>query len=294
MPFNVKVIASLVVSMVFWAFSFVWIKQAFESFNPLSVIWLRLVVSSIMMFTVLSLMKRLVRIHRADIKWFLLLAFFEPFLYFMGESFGLKYVPSTMGAVIVSTIPLFAPIADRIFFKARLTWINLAGISFSFIGVLLIILEDDFSLKAPIHGILLVFMAVFAAMGYSVVLKKVPARYNAVSIITFQNIIGIFYFFPLFVFYDWHHLTHTVITTNAVLAMVQLSIFASSLAFIFFTYGMRKVGITKANVFVNLIPVFTAVFAWMILGDPLTVRKVIGIAVVIGGLFVSQIKMRRI
>jgi len=34
------------------------------------------------------------------------MAFFEPFLYFIGESFGLVYISSTIAAVIVATIPL--------------------------------------------------------------------------------------------------------------------------------------------------------------------------------------------
>jgi len=288
-----KVFVSLLLSMVCWAFSFVWIKQAFISFEPLTIITLRLILSSGMMYLMLKLMRRLVSMQWQDLKWFILLAFFEPFLYFMGESFGLKVVPSTMGAVIVSTIPLFAPIVDRVVFKSRLSWLNLAGITVSFLGVLMIIFEDDFSLKAPLYGILLVFLAVFAALGYSVVLKKIPPRYNAVSIIAYQNTIGIFFFLPLFVTFEWHHLMTTTITWEAVWALVQLAIFASSLAFIFFTFGMRKIGITKANVFVNLIPVFTAFFAWWILGDALTIRKIIGIVIVIGGVFVSQIKWKR-
>lgn len=288
-----KVFVSLLLSMVCWAFSFVWIKQAFTSFEPMTIVTMRLMLSSGLMYVILKLMKRLIPMQMQDLKWFVLLAFFEPFLYFIGESIGLKYVPSTMGAVIVSTIPLFAPIVDRVFFKSRLSWFNLAGITVSFLGVLLIIFEDDFSLSAPIHGILLVFLAVFAAMGYSVVLKKIPLHYNAVSIITYQNTIGIFFFMPLFIGFEWNHFIHTTITKEAIWAIIQLSTFASALAFIFFTYGMRKIGITKANVFVNMIPVFTAIFAWWILGDALTVKKIVGIVIVIGGVFVSQIKWKR-
>lgn len=288
-----KVFVSLLLSMVCWAFSFVWIKQAFLSFEPLTIITFRLIISSSLMYVIVKMMKRWVPMQKKDLKWFLLLAFFEPFLYFIGESVGLKFVPSTLGAVIVSTIPLFAPIVDRVFFKSRLSWLNLSGITVSFIGVLFIIFEDDFSLAAPIHGILLVFMAVFAAMGYSVVLRKIPPRYNAVSIITYQNTIGIFFFIPLFLTFEWKHFMNTEIHAEAIFALLQLSTFASALAFIFFTYGMRKIGITKANVFVNFIPVFTAFFAWWILGDPLTVKKILGIVIVIGGVFVSQLRVRQ-
>lgn len=279
--------------MICWAFSFVWIKQAFESFNPLTIVVLRLALSAVLLFVILTLMKKLKKLHLKDIKWFILLAFFEPFLYFMGESFGLQVVSSTVGAVIVSTIPLFSPITDRLFFRSKISAMNIAGIVISFAGVLFIIFEDGFNLTAPLYGILLVFLAVFAALGYSVVLKKIPKSYNAVSIITYQNAIGIFFFLPLFFTYEWEHFMSTTITSTSVWAVIQLAIFASSLAFIFFTYGMRIIGITKANVFVNLIPVFTAIFAYFILGELLNFQKIIGIIIVVGGVFISQLKIRR-
>ena len=47
-------------------------------------------------------------------------------------------------------------------------------------------------------------------------------------------------------------------------------------------------GITKANVFSNSIPVFTALFSFIILGEKLTVQNITGMAVVIAGLFMSQ------
>jgi len=288
-----KVLGSLLLSMICWAFSFVWIKQAFESFNPLTVIILRLMISAGLLYLILKLMGRLIPMRKADLKWFLLLAFFEPFLYFMGESFGLELVSSTVGAVIVSTIPLFAPITDRLFFRSKITWTNILGIIISFTGVLMLIFKDDFSLAAPLKGILLVFLAVFAALGYSVVLKKVPRNYNAVSIITFQNAIGILYFLPLFLIFDAPKLGDKMITTEAITAVLLLAIVASSLAFIFFTHGMRIIGITKANVFVNMIPVFTAIIAWWVLGDQISLQMIIGIVIVISGVFVSQIKLRK-
>ncbi|TRX63997.1 DMT family transporter [Carboxylicivirga sp. M1479] len=288
-----KVLGSLILSMICWAFSFVWIKQAFASFNPLTIVVMRLTISAGLLFVILKLLKQLVSLRKADLKWFILLAFFEPFLYFMGESFGLELVSSTVGAVIVSTIPLFAPITDKVFFKSRISWANILGIFVSFAGVLLLIFKDDFSLAAPLKGILLVFLAVFAALGYSVVLKKVPNHYNSVSIIMFQNAIGLVYFLPLFFIYDLPKLGDKVITAEAVYAVVALAVVASSLAFIFFTYGMRKIGITKANVFVNMIPVFTAVLAWWVLGEVLTFQMLLGIAIVISGVFVSQIKVRK-
>jgi drug/metabolite transporter (DMT)-like permease len=154
----------------------------------------------------------------------------------------------------------------------------------------MIVLEKDLSLNAPLYGIAMLFVAVLAAIGYTVVLKKIPMHYNAVTIITYQNAIGSFYFLPLFLTLDLKHFEHTQFSTGAVLAIVQLAIFASSAAFILYTNSIRIIGITKANAFVNMIPVFTAIFAWWLLDEPLSIEKFAGIAIVITGVFISQVK----
>jgi drug/metabolite transporter (DMT)-like permease len=48
-------------------------------------------------------------------------------------------------------------------------------------------------------------------------------------------------------------------------------------------------GITKANVFSNCIPIFTAIFSFILMGEKLTFQNITGMAIVIAGLFLSQI-----
>jgi drug/metabolite transporter (DMT)-like permease len=47
-------------------------------------------------------------------------------------------------------------------------------------------------------------------------------------------------------------------------------------------------GITRANVFSNIIPVFTALFSFILIGEKLTFQNVLGMAIVIAGLFMSE------
>ncbi|MBN2603439.1 MAG: DMT family transporter, partial [Candidatus Thermoplasmatota archaeon] len=101
MSHRIKVFAALTGTMLFWAFSFVWTKVAFTVWTPISTIWLRLVISVLFIFGYLALTKRLEPLRVKDIKWLIALSFFQPFLYFMGESNGLNYLSSTMGSVIV-------------------------------------------------------------------------------------------------------------------------------------------------------------------------------------------------
>ena len=47
--------------------------------------------------------------------------------------------------------------------------------------------------------------------------------------------------------------------------LLNLAIFASSLAFILFAYGVNVIGVSKANTFTNLIPVITSIFSYFML-----------------------------
>lgn len=290
---EMKPMGAALLSMIFWSFSFVWVKIAYLAYGPLTVIFFRLIISVGLLFIFSLFVRKLQKIQRKDYRIFILLALFEPFLYFMGESYGLLYVSSTVAAVIVATIPLFAPIAAWYFYRERLSLMNVAGLIISFSGVCLVILNNDLSFSASPKGVLLEFMAVFAAIGYSSVLRKLAFRYNTFTIITFQNFIGIFMFLPFWAVFESVGFLNTPFHWQAFRAIILLSVFASTFAFILFTYSVRTIGINRSNMFVNLIPVFVAIFAWFILGDQLTVQKFIGISVVIGGLFLAQIRRRR-
>lgn len=74
------------------------------------------------------------------------------------------------------------------------------------------------------------------------------------------------------------------------MALILLAVFASVIAFVLFAGVVREIGVAKTNVFVNLIPVFTALFAWLFLGESITFSKMVGIFVVVAGLFVSQME----
>ncbi|TLX77682.1 DMT family transporter [Labilibacter sediminis] len=284
---------NILFSMVFWAFSFVWIKIAYESFGPISTILLRLIISSAVLFLFLGLTKKLKAIKKEDYKLFFVLAFFEPFLYFMGESFGLQLVSSTLAAVIISTIPLFATLFAFLFFKEKISFLAIAGIIISFFGVGVMIFENGFQLSASLLGITLMFVAVLSTIGYSLTLKKLAHKYPPVNIIAYQNFIGLFMFLPIFFMWDYKALLNSEIQTSSILALIQLALFASSLAFILFTKAIKTLGVAKSNMFINLIPVFTAIFAWWLRGDIIDMQKIIGITIVIIGLFVSQLNRQK-
>lgn len=286
-------VGAAILSMIFWSFSFVWIKIVYEAYGPLTTVLFRLLISSglMLVFTILS--RKLQKILPGDLKMFVLLAFFEPFLYFMGESYGLKYVSSTVASVIVATIPLFSPIAAWYFYKEKLSRTNLFGLVITFFGVSLVVLDTSFNFTASPLGVALEFFAVFGAIGYASVLKGISHRYNTFTIITYQNLIGAVFFLPFWLIFEMNDFTQVAFNAKAFWAIIKLAIFASTFAFILFTYSVRNMGINKSNTFINVIPICVAVFAYMILGDQLNFHQMVGIAIVISGLFLAQINWKR-
>ncbi len=285
-----SVFFSLLGAMAIWAMSFIWSKMALEVYSPIAVIFLRLIVSTVLIFLFLIISNQLQPIQKGDIKWFILLSVFEPFLYFIGENFGLQLISTTLASVIISTIPLFVPILAFFVLKERISVMNIIGIVISITGVLMMVVDKGFSLNAPLNGILLMGLAVFSATFYGLLLKHLSHRYSGYSIVAYQNIGGIVYFLPLFIFMEWDGVMVANHSFKALLAILLLAVFASTIAFVLYTHGVRQIGVTRSSAFVNLIPVLTAIFAWTLLDEVIGWQKIIGILIVISGLFASQYK----
>ena len=289
----VKTYGAVVLAMIFWSFSFIWFKDANKTFRPLTIVFIRLVFSVCLLSIYLFITGKFVKIKKEDRKLFLLLALFEPFFYFLAKSFGLTYVSATVASVLISTIPVVATIGAWIIFKERLGLINYAGIILSFVGVLVFIINRNGTLSFNIRGLILLAFAVFSAAGYNLTLSRLVGNYSPVYIVNVQNVIGAVLFLPVFILTDLNYFFATPFSLKHLLPIIELSVFASCGAFILFAYSVKNMGITRANVFSNCIPIFTAFFSFLILGEKLTMQNIAGMVIVIAGLSMSQMNGRK-
>ncbi len=279
---------AVMAAMLIWSLSFIWSKEALVLYSPLFILPTRLLIASILIFGFGKLSKRLQAIQRQDYKWLVLLAFFEPFLYFIGENYGLQRVSPTIAAVIIATIPLFLPFLARFLFQEQILRVQLWGIGISFVGVGMVLVNGRMQLTADALGIGLLMIAVLAALGYTAILKKVSQKYNPITIVAWQSLIAGIAFLPLFVGLAYKQTATVGFVWEGIQSIILLSIFGSAVAFIAYTQAMRVLGITKTGVFANIIPVFTAVFSFFLLQEKLLLINYLGIVIVIGGLFLSQ------
>jgi drug/metabolite transporter (DMT)-like permease len=128
---------------------------------------------------------------------------------------------------------------------------------------------------------------------YGMLLKKVSHKYSALTVVKYQNVIGLLLFLPLFLFFDWGHFSGVRPDLRVISTLAMLAVFPSSLAFVFITIGVRQLGISRVNLFTNFIPVSTAIFAYFLLGERFNALKLAGMAAVIAGLLLSELTSRR-
>ncbi len=278
---------------IFWGVSFVLTKIVFEYYKPLTTIFLRILISSAVLFLILWIAGPREKIKKEDVWLFLLSSFFNPFIYFIGESNGLKHVAASVSAFIIATIPVFTPVVAYKIFGEKLSWINILGIFVSFTGIGMIVFNLNTGFTASPVGLAFLFLGVFSAIIYTVFLKKLSFKYNPFTIIAWQNLIGVIYFLPLFLYFDLNDFLTVRPDADAVISLISLGVFASSFAFVLFTFVVREIGMSKANFYANMVPVFAAIFAYFMLRETFTEIKIAGMIVVIAGVVLSEMEKKK-
>ena len=155
------------------------------------------------------------------------------------------------------------------------------------------VVTRDFRIDASPFGLAALGFAVMSAVGYGLLIKGISEKYSALTIVNLQNVIGIAFFVPVMFLTEGTQLFTVAPTWELVRTLLLLAVLCSAVAFILLTITIREIGISKANIYTNTIPVFTAIFAWLVLGESLGLRQIIGMGVVLFGLFLSQITRKK-
>ncbi|MCK9220311.1 MAG: DMT family transporter [Bacteroidales bacterium] len=277
-----------VTAMLFWGLSFIWSAVLLKYYQPITIIFIRLIISAAFLFILLHFFWNEERIEKKDFGLILLSSIFNPFLYFLGENYGLKFSSPTIASVIIATIPVFTPLAGYLYFREKMTSINFIGISISFSGVMLMLIKPNLSLNTDLRGVLCLSGAVLVSLFYSVTLRKLTSKYSALIVIAYQNLIGIFLFLPLFLIFEAPLIKTIVVNKEIIVSILLLGILASSVSFVFFAHSVKLMGMSKTNIYSNLIPVFTALFSFFLLSESFSIQKIGGIILVVGGVYLSE------
>jgi len=292
---------AVLLSMLIWSASGIAVKEALVALSPMTMIVIRFTLAVLLMLVVglcarKSEMFRLQKVDKKDLPLFILGGIFQPFLYYILETFSYDALSSpTIAEALLSTSPVLAPFFAAAILREHVTRYNIMGIIVSTVGMLLLVLvgASDFSIGNP-WGIACAFAAVSAAVLYTIVLRRIPPRYNPLTVVFYVQLSALVLFYPLCGFTDgvsgFAHLAEvdTVQIWRSLAAVGYLALGASVVAFICFCYTVRVIGVTRTNAFNNVRPAFTAIWMLLFFGEQLPWAKWLGILLIIIGLFVCQ------
>ncbi|MCI1721055.1 MAG: DMT family transporter [Bacteroidales bacterium] len=284
------VYAAAMIAVIVWGFSYIGENFLITRDIPIfTFIFERMVIAAIMMFAFAKLTKKFQKIEKGDFKWFLLLAFSEPFIYFIGENFGIKYTGSpVVPPVVISTIPVFCIIVETAFMGVPFSVFKVVGTILSIGGIFMVVLKPGGLSVQNSYGILLLFMSVVGSVCYSFFVSKMAVKYNAITITTWQFIIGAVLFLPTFLLFGLKGLTPDYFSWPVQGTLVALAAFCSCICFALWVFIISRIGITRANIFAALIPAVAAIAAHLIGQEEFTIMKVIGILLAIVGVIIAQ------
>lgn len=281
-----------VIAMIIWGLSFIWSTQVYRNLNPTATIFLRLVIATIFFTAILFIFGLNEKVERKHLGLFALAAMFEPFLYFIFEGYGLKHTSPIIGSAIIAMIPLVTPVAATIFLKEKLSPMNILGFIVSFVGVMIMLINKDLEFVASTKGVIFLFCAVIVAVGYSISLAKLTKLYKPLTITWMQNIIGMLYFLPMTIIMEQFEPSNFGNLSEYIVPLVCLGVLCSAVAYSLWAFAFSKLGASRANVYSNLIPVFTGIFSFILGIEALSSNKILGIILVVIGLIFSQLKKK--
>ena len=282
-----------VLAIVLWGMSYIWSDRLIALGVPISYfVPLRIFVAGIILLLFNILTKNFRLIARKDIWKFLLLALFEPLIYFFCETYGIKETGSpTISAMIIASVPIFSVGAGALFFKERISILNGFGIAVTLAGICLVLLKQGGDEGVPqnfILGVVLLMIAVFSEVGHASLTKLLADGYKPQVIVMYQFLIGTVYFLPFFLTRGIENFDARLVSWEVLEPILCLAVLCSSLAFSLWAMAIKKLGVGKSSVFLAMMCVATALVAEVIGREHLSLFQWLGVLIAVLGIVLSQ------
>ncbi|MBT8764643.1 DMT family transporter [Metapseudomonas boanensis] len=276
----------LVLAMAIWGSSFIALKLAFLEVAPHWVIFARMALGSVV-FLLAWRWRGRIDARPGDWKYLLGLAACEPCLYFIFEALALQHTSASQAGMITALLPMLVAVGAFAFLKERISRSTLAGFLLAFVGAIWLSLasESDRHAPEPLLGNFYELLAMLCATGYTLLLKHLSARYSVFFLTALQAFVGSLFFLPL----AWlASPLPPAVSPQGLGAMVYLGIAVTVGAYGLYNFGVSRLPASQATGFINLIPVFTLVFAMIFLGERLAPMQLLAAALVFTGVALSQ------
>ena len=284
-PSTRLILCLLVFCFAMWGGGIIAVKFAYGSFTGGQIVFARVGFAALFY---LLLWRRWAHLPYEKGDWFYLalMVAFEPCLFFLCETFSMKYTTAAQGGVIAGCLPICTAVAAWIFLKERLTRRTMVAIGLAVLGVGIssYFAPGDERAPDPLLGNLLMLGAVLASSGYAVCVRYISRRYSFLAISAIQAIGGAVVFLPL-LFLDP---MPAQVSPQALGGLLYMGIIVGIAVYLCFNFSLKYLEAGVVTLFGNLIPVFTLFFAWLILSEQFTLPQLGGVALTLVGVLLAS------
>ena len=210
-------------------------------------------------------------------------------MYFLLENYALTFTYSANCSVIISTAPFFVAIAVRLFLGGAPMGRNFyAGFAVAIAGIALLSFSGQALNLNPL-GDLLCLLAAMCWGAYSVFLKKIETYgYDTLLVTRRIFLYGLLFLLPALPFTPVRFDVGALLKPVNLLNLLYLGLCASALCFVTWNVAVSRLGAVRTSVYIYLSPVVTIVASWLLLGDPVLPMALLGAALTLVGLVLSQ------
>ena len=268
-----------------WSTSFTLTKIALSELPPLTIGAVRFLGAALVLGVVVWMRGGLARPGLGEAGWLALGGVLGTTIYFSMENVGLDFATATDAALLIAASPAITMLLEFFVYRARISATRFAGVAVAMFGVYLIVGQSP-----PVAGgnrllgdLILIGAGVVWAF-YSFVTRKVGRDRPMSTVVFYQTAAGVVAFVPL-AFTEMGEWRAPSAETALILA--YLAVFCSVVAFLLYAHGLKSLDSGTAVTLLNLVPVFGAAFAILVLREPVGVGQLLGGVIVIGGVILS-------
>lgn len=291
---NKKALAAVIIGNSLFGFSFLFSKIALSMTTPAVLIAVRFTAA----FLVLNLLvlagthmkgkdgKPLLTfsLRGKPLKNILLLALFQPVVYFIAENYGIVYTSSAFAGILIAVIPIIGIVLDVLIMHSEISGKQVLCAVFSVLGVVLTTIGAA-NMTSSFKGILCLLVAVLAGALFFVFSKRSAADYSALERTYVMFAIGSVFYILLALVSSAHDFRNLVLIPLSQpmfwLSILYLSVASSVLAYLLLNYGNNYVSISQASLFVNLTTVISIAAGVLILRESFSVFQAIGALIIL-------------
>jgi drug/metabolite transporter (DMT)-like permease len=202
---------------------------------------------------------------------------------------GLNFTTATNTSLINATQPTITALLCWLFLGDRLRPLQWLGIVVAFAGISLMLLQGDWRVLVELSfnpGDLVVLLAMFGFAAYGINIRRIPAEFHVRESLFAIILLGLVPLLPLYLAESFVY-RPVPASIDTVLVVVVLALLVSVVGMLMWTRGNQLIGPNRAAIYVNLLPLFGALLAVLLLGESIRPYHVAGGLLIGSGMWLA-------